>query len=178
MYPAVPPARGAGGGADPAAGAALLPEAGPATADPGPAPIPDPSPTLPGARRPRPVLLPDLGPGPGPGPGPGAAPPPPKKGPGPDLKASPSQQQKMEMKPRRCRQQVSVTVSSVLLCPHITLSHISPQRRQQGAFPPSQALLHSINVSHVSKEQTLEFSPSQAAASRLLKWSLSRAEAV
>lgn len=101
MYPAVPPARDAGDGADPAAGAARLLEAGPATADPGPGHTPGPSPALPGPRRPRRALLPGLGPGPDPGPGPEAAPLPPREGPGRDLKASQSQQQKMEMKPRR-----------------------------------------------------------------------------
>lgn len=100
---AVPPARDAGDGADPAAGAVHLLEAGPATADPGPGPTPGPSPALPGPRRPRRALLPGLGPGPDPDPGPGpeAAPLPPREGPGRDLKASQSQQQKMEMKPRR-----------------------------------------------------------------------------
>lgn len=103
MYPAVPPARDAGDGADPAAGAARLLEAGPATADPGPGPTPGPSPALPGPRRPRRALLPGLGPGPDPDPGlgPEAAPLPPREGPGRDLKASQSQPQKMEMKPRR-----------------------------------------------------------------------------
>lgn len=103
MYPAIPPARGTKDAADPAAGAALAPEAGPATANPGPDPTPDPSPTLPGTRRPRPSpnLAQDLDPGPGQGPE--AAPHPPKEGPGRDLKASPSRQQKMEAKPRRPR---------------------------------------------------------------------------
>lgn len=110
MYPALPPARDTGDAVDPAAGAALAPEADPATADPGPGPTPDPSPALPGTRRPRPSLspAPDRDPGPGPSPspslGPGAAPLPPKEDPGPDLKASPSQQQRMEESLRSAEQ--------------------------------------------------------------------------
>lgn len=108
---AIPPARDTEDAADPAAGAALVPEADPATASPDPGPTPDPSPTLPGTRRPRPSpsLVPDLDPGPvpspspNPGPGPEATPRPPKEGPGRDLKASPSLQQKTEVNPHRAQ---------------------------------------------------------------------------
>lgn len=101
---ALPPARDTDDAASPAAGAALVPGAGPGTASPGPDPTPDPSPTLPGARRPRPSpnLVPDLDPGPAPGPE--AAPHPPKEGPGQDLKASPSRHQKMEANPHKAQQ--------------------------------------------------------------------------
>lgn len=106
---AIPPARDTGDAAGPAAGAALVPEADPATANPGPGPTPGPSPTLPGARRPRtsPNLVPDLDPGPGPSPspspGPEAVPLPPKEGPGRDPKASPGPQQKTEANPRKAQ---------------------------------------------------------------------------
>lgn len=99
--------------AGPAAGAALVPEADPATADPGPGPTPDPSLTLPGTRRlrPNPSLVPDLDPGPGPSPSPNpgqeAAPRPLKEGPDRDLKASLSPQQKMEGNPHRAQHKFS-----------------------------------------------------------------------
>lgn len=103
MCSATPPAQETDDGADPAAGADLVPEAGPATANPGPDHTPDPSPALPGTRRPRPspnlVLDPD--PDPDPGPGPEVAPRPLKGGLGRDLKASPSPQQKMEVNPHK-----------------------------------------------------------------------------
>ncbi|XP_034448550.1 serine/arginine-rich splicing factor 2b isoform X4 [Hippoglossus hippoglossus] len=85
--------------AGPAAGAALVPAADPAPADP--APTPDPSPTLPGPRppSPSPILAPDQNPSQSPGPE--AIPLPPKESLGPGLKASPSPQQKTEVKPRR-----------------------------------------------------------------------------
>lgn len=116
---ALPPVRDTEDAADPAAGAALVPEAGPATADPGPGPTPDQSLILPGTRRPLPSphLVPDLDPGaspnpsqslnpnpsPSPSPDPEAAPLPPKEGPGRCLKAHRRRRQKMEAKPRRAQ---------------------------------------------------------------------------
>lgn len=86
MCSAIPAAQGEEDKADPAAGAALVPEAGPATADPGP--TQDPNPAPPETKSPRYILPQDLDPGPTPsrGPGPGAAALPPKRAPGPDLK--------------------------------------------------------------------------------------------
>lgn len=103
MCSATLPAQETDDGADPAAGAALVPEAGPATANPAPDHTPDPSPALPGARRPRPSLslVQDLDPDPGQGPE--AAPRRLKGGLGRDLKASPRRQQKMEVNPHKTR---------------------------------------------------------------------------
>lgn len=101
MCSATPPAQETDDGADPAAEADLVPEAGPATANPGLDHTPDPSPALPGARRPKPSpnLVQDLDPDPGQGPE--VAPRPLKGGLGRDLKASPSPQQKMEENPHK-----------------------------------------------------------------------------
>lgn len=105
MCPAILPVPDAEDAADPAAGAARVLEAGPATADPGQdpglGPIPDQSPAPPETRRPELILPQDLDPDPVPSPGPEATPLPPKAGPGLNPKANPNQQQKMEGRPRR-----------------------------------------------------------------------------
>lgn len=100
---APPPARDNDDAAGPAAGADLVPGAGPAIASPGLGPIPDPSLLLPRARktRPSPSLFPDLDLDPDPGPE--VAPLLLKEGPGQDLKVSPSRRQKMEADPRRAQ---------------------------------------------------------------------------
>lgn len=92
MYSAVPPAQDVGDAVGPAAEAALVPGAAPATADQDLVPTPGPSPILPRGRR----QSPHLGPAPGPSLGPGAALLHPTKLRGQDLKARPSHQGKME----------------------------------------------------------------------------------
>lgn len=103
MYPANPPARDAGDAVDPAAGADLVPEADPATADQDLGPSPDLSRTRPRTRRPSPSPSPSQGLLPGLDPGPNldleVTPLHLKEDPGQDLKASRSQQQKMEGDP-------------------------------------------------------------------------------
>lgn len=110
FLPAIPPPQRINDAAGPAAGAVLVPEAGPATvnpdpdpdlthrlatANPGLGPRPDPSPILPRKRRWRPSL--SLSPDPGPR----ASPHPPRQSLDQDLQASPSLMQRMEAEPRR-----------------------------------------------------------------------------
>lgn len=110
ILPAIRPAQSTSGAVGPAAGAVLVPEAGPATvnpdlvhdpthqlatANPGLGPRPDPSPVLPRARRWRPNLNPD------PDPGPRASPHPPRESLDQDLKARPSLMRRMEAEPHR-----------------------------------------------------------------------------
>lgn len=108
ILPAIPPAQSTNDAVGPAAGAVLVPEAGPATvnpdlvhdpthqlatANPGLGPRPDPSPVLPRARRWRPNLNPD--------PGPRASPHPPRESLDQDLQARPSLMRRMEVEPHR-----------------------------------------------------------------------------
>lgn len=97
MSSAVPPAQGTDGPADPAAGAALVPEADPAIADPGHGRTADPSLAPPGTRKPRHTLVPGLDPSPGQSQGLEAILLHPKESPGLDLRVSPSLQLKMEV---------------------------------------------------------------------------------
>jgi len=95
---AFPPARGVADGADPGAGAGLVPAAVPATADP------DPAPTLvPSLAHPRRGSRPSRRLVPAPGPSQGAAPLRPTEGqdPGPGPRASPSPPQIMVVTPHR-----------------------------------------------------------------------------
>lgn len=105
----IPPARDTEDRADLAAGAGLVPEADPATADPGLGPIPDPSLILPEAKRPRksPLLDPDQGPGPTQSLGPEAILLHQKENPGLDRKVNPSQQ-KMEVNLHRAQRIISM----------------------------------------------------------------------
>lgn len=106
ILPAILLAQETNDAAGPAAGAVLVPEAGPATANPdpdldhdpthqlaaanpGPGPTPDPSPLPPREGRWRPSL----------NPGPGARPHPPRESLDQDLQANPSQMQRMEVEP-------------------------------------------------------------------------------
>lgn len=112
IFPAIPLAQDTNDAAGPAAGAVLVPEAGPATVNPdrdhdpthqlvavnpGLGPTPDLSPLLPRARKWRPSLNLGLSLNPDPG----ARPHCPRESLGQDLKAKPSRMQRMEVEPRR-----------------------------------------------------------------------------